>query len=585
MSLDVVVRNGTIVDGLGGHPYVGDVGIRDGVITEIGEVSGDAHRVIDATGLLVTPGFVDLHTHYDGQSIWSDRLNPSSAHGVTTALMGNCGVGFAPCRTEDHDVLVDLMAGVEDIPGVVMTDGLPWTWETFPQFMDAVDRRRRDIDVAAFLPHSPLRVYVMGQRGVDREPATPEDLAQMRRLAQEAAEAGALGFSSSRLMTHRTTTGTQIPSYDASHAEILAISRGLADGGGGLIQFVPDLPEGTYQPVLQQVFDAATEAGLPVTFSLLIGNAGAPLWRDAMAMVEKANRSGAAITAQIFPRPIGLMVGLDLSIHPFVLYPSYQKIADLPLPERVAEMRKPEVRQQILSDHPTIVPTNPLAYLAQSWDWTFPLDDDPDYEPDPSKSIAARARARGVSPAEEAYDRLLDDDGQAILLDALANFENNSLDTVNALMRRDDVVLGLGDGGAHYGMICDSSFPTYVLTHWARDRATGRLSVEAAIRELTSTPARIAGLEDRGRIAVGYKADLNVIDHQNLRLHKPVVTYDLPAGGRRLDQTAVGYVATIVSGEIIAENGKPTAARPGRLVRGRQPAPSQPSAELTGRTV
>lgn len=585
MSLDVVVRNGTIVDGLGGHPYVGDVGIRDGVITEIGEVSGDAHRVIDATGLLVTPGFVDLHTHYDGQSIWSDRLNPSSAHGVTTALMGNCGVGFAPCRTEDHDVLVDLMAGVEDIPGVVMTDGLPWTWETFPQFMDAVDRRRRDIDVAAFLPHSPLRVYVMGQRGVDREPATPEDLAQMRRLAQEAAEAGALGFSSSRLMTHRTTTGTQIPSYDASHAEILAISRGLADGGGGLIQFVPDLPKGTYQPVLQQVFDAATEAGLPVTFSLLIGNAGAPLWRDAMAMVEKANRSGAAITAQIFPRPIGLMVGLDLSIHPFVLYPSYQKIADLPLPERVAEMRKPEVRQQILSDHPTIVPTNPLAYLAQSWDWTFPLDDDPDYEPDPSKSIAARARARGVSPAEEAYDRLLDDDGQAILLDALANFENNSLDTVNALMRRDDVVLGLGDGGAHYGMICDSSFPTYVLTHWARDRATGRLSVEAAIRELTSTPARIAGLEDRGRIAVGYKADLNVIDHQNLRLHKPVVTYDLPAGGRRLDQTAVGYVATIVSGEIIAENGKPTAARPGRLVRGRQPAPSQPSAELTGRTV
>ncbi|PQM50563.1 N-acyl-D-amino-acid deacylase family protein [Mycolicibacter virginiensis] len=574
MSPDVVVRNGTIVDGLGGQPYVGDVAIRDGVITEIGEVSGDSRHVIDATGLLVTPGFVDLHTHYDGQSIWSDRLNPSSAHGVTTALMGNCGVGFAPCRIGDHDVLVDLMAGVEDIPGVVMTDGLPWTWETFPQFMDAVDQRPRDIDVAAFLPHSPLRVYVMGQRGVDREPATPADLVQMRRLAQEAAEAGALGFSSSRLMTHRTKTGTQIPSYDASYAEILAISRGLADGGGGLIQFVPDLPEGTYQPVLQQVFDAATEAGLPVTFSLLIGNAGARLWRDAMDMVEKANGSGAAITAQIFPRPIGLMIGLDLSIHPFVLYPSYQKLARLPLAERVAEMRKPEVRHRILSDGPTIVPTNPLAYLAQSWEWTFPLGDDPDYEPERAKSIAARARARGVSPVEEVYDRLLDDGGHAILLDALANFENNSLDTVGALMRRDDVVLGLGDGGAHYGMICDSSFPTYVLTHWARDRASGRLSIEAAIRELTSTPARIAGLDDRGRIAVGYKADLNVIDHQNLRLHKPVVTYDLPAGGRRLDQTADGYVATIVSGEVIAENGKPTAARPGKLVRGRQPAPA-----------
>ncbi|MEB3069748.1 N-acyl-D-amino-acid deacylase family protein [[Mycobacterium] vasticus] len=577
MSFDLIVRNGTIVDGLGGSPFVGDVAVRDGVIVEIGSAvgrAGGAQHVIDATGLLVTPGFIDLHTHYDGQSIWSDRLNPSSAHGVTTALMGNCGVGFAPCRLADHDVLVDLMSGVEDIPGVVMTDGLPWTWETFPQFMDAVDQRHRDIDVAAFLPHSPLRVYVMGQRGADREPATPEDLEHMRRLAREAAEAGALGFSSSRLMTHRTKAGSQIPSYDASFAEIQAISRGLADGGGGLIQFVPDLPAGAYQPVLQQVFDAAIESSLSVTFSLLIGNTGPPLWQDAMAMVEAANGSGAAITAQVFPRPIGLMVGLDLSIHPFVLYPSYRRIAGLPLAERVAEMRKPEVRQQILADSPSIVPTNPLAYMAQSWDWTFPLDDDADYEPEEAKSIAARAKARGVSPVEEAYDRLLDDDGRAILLDALANFENNSLDTVGTLMRRDDVVLGLGDGGAHYGMICDSSFPTYVLTHWARDRASGRLSVEVAVRELTSVPAQVAGLADRGRIAVGYKADLNVIDHQNLRLHRPVVTYDLPAGGRRLDQTADGYVATVVAGEIIAENGKPTAARPGRLVRGRQPAPA-----------
>lgn len=574
MSFDLVVRNGTIVDGLGGDPYVGDVAVHEGIIVEVGTATGDARQVIDAHGLLVTPGFVDLHTHYDGQSIWSDRLNPSSAHGVTTALMGNCGVGFAPCRIADHDVLVDLMAGVEDIPGVVMTDGLPWTWETFPEFMDAVDARQRDIDVAAFLPHSPLRVYVMGQRGVDREPATPADLARMRELAREATEAGALGFSSSRLITHRTRTGAQIPSYNAAYTEILEIGRGIADGGGGLIQFVPDLPNGAYQPVLQQVFDAATDAGLPVTFTLLIGNAGRPLWRDAITLVEKANGSGAAITAQVFPRPVGLIIGLDLSFNPFVLYPSYQEIAGLPLEERVAEMRKSEVRQRILADAPAIVPANPIAYLAQSWDWTYPLGDDADYEPDPSNSIAARATARGVSPVEEAYDRLLDDDGHAILLDALANFENNSLDTVGALMRRDDVVLGLGDGGAHYGMICDSSFPTYVLTHWARDRAAGRFSVAEAVRELTSVPARTAGLDDRGRIAVGYKADLNVIDHQRLRLHKPVVTYDLPAGGRRLDQTADGYVATIVAGEIISENGKPTAARPGRLVRGRQPAPS-----------
>lgn len=574
VSFDLVIRNGTIVDGLGAEPYPGDVAVRDGVIVEVGAVHGDAKHVIDATGALVTPGFVDLHTHYDGQSIWSDRLNPSSAHGVTTALMGNCGVGFAPCRMADHEVLVDLMAGVEDIPGVVMTDGLPWTWETFPQFMDAVDARQHDIDVAALLPHSPLRVYVMGQRGVDREPATPADLAAMRALAREAAEVGALGFSSSRLATHRTSTGTQIPSYDAAYPEILAIGRGIADGGGGLIQFVPDLPDGAYEPVLQQVFDAATDAGLPVTFSLLLGNAGEPMWPSAMAMVENANSNGGSITAQVFPRPIGLMIGLELSINPFVLYPSYGAIASMPLADRVAEMRKPEVRERILADSPTVIPTNPLAFLAQMWEWIFPLGDDPDYEPDRSQSIAARAKARGISPWEEAYDRLLDDDGHALLLQALANFEGNSLATVGDLIRRDDVVLGLGDGGAHYGMICDSSYPTYLLTHWARDRSSGRLSVQAAIRELTSIPARVAGLEDRGCIAPGYKADLNVIDHANLRLHKPVVTYDLPAGGRRLDQTAEGYRATVVSGQIIVENDTPTAARPGKLVRGRQPAPA-----------
>ncbi|HEU0191443.1 MAG TPA: amidohydrolase family protein [Mycobacterium sp.] len=581
MSYDVLIRNGTIIDGLGGKPYVGDVGVADGVIAAVGKVDGTGTREIDATGLLVTPGFVDLHTHYDGQAIWSDRLNPSSAHGVTTALMSNCGVGFAPCRPEDHEVLVDVMAGVEDIPGVVMTDGLAWTWETFPQYLDALEARHLDIDVAAYLPHSPLRVYVMGERGVNREPATAEDLAQMRALAKQAVEVGALGFSSSRLSTHRTEGGEQIPSYDAAYTEILEIGRGVADGGGGLIQFVPDIPAGGYQQALQQVFDAAGDAGLPVTFTLIVGNEGDPVWEDAITMVEKANgkagAGGPLVTAQVFPRPIGLMIGLDLTINPFVLYPSYHEVAGLPLADRVAELRKPEVRQRILADKPNIVPANPLLYLAQSWDWIFPLGEDADYEPDRSKSIAARAHARGVSPLEEAYDRMLDDDGHAILLGALANFEHNSLDTVGALMRRDDVVMGLGDGGAHYGMICDSSFPTYLLTHWARDRASGRIPVTEVIRQLTSVPARVSGLADRGRIAVGYKGDLNVIDHAAMRLHKPVVTYDLPAGGRRLDQKADGYVATIVSGEVIAENGVPTAARPGKLVRGRQAAPSSPT--------
>ena len=577
MAYDLLIRNGTIVDGLGGEPHVGDVAITDGVIAAIGAVDGAGTREIDATGLLVTPGFVDLHTHYDGQAIWSDRMTPSSAHGVTTAVMGNCGVGFAPCRPEDHDVLVDVMAGVEDIPGVVMVDGLPWTWETFPEFLDALDARRRDIDVAAFLPHSPLRVYVMGQRGVDRELPTDEDLAMMRKLAEEAVRAGALGFASSRLTLHKTAGGQPIPSYEAQYEEIEAIARGVDDAGGGLLQFVPDLMAGDYEGALSAVFDVASEVGLPVTFTLAIGNAGPPIHLDALRMVEKANQNAGAdgpfITGQIFPRPIGLVLGLDLSGNPFVMYPAYREIADLPLAERVAEMRKPEVRMSILTDKPAS-DGHPLMFAAQAWDYMYPLGDPPNYEPAPEDSIGARARARGVNPLEEAYDRLLDDDGHAMLLVTLANFRDHSLDTVAELIQRDDVVLGLGDGGAHYGMICDASFPTYMLTHWVRDRESGRLTVQRVIQELTSTPARIAGLADRGRLAVGHKADVNVIDAAALRLHQPTVKSDLPAGGRRLDQTADGYVATIVSGEVISENGTPTEARPGRLVRGRQPAPA-----------
>ncbi len=490
-TYDLCIRNGTIVDGLGGEPYVGDVAVADGVIAAVGSFDGDA--------------------------------------------MGNCGVGFAPCRASDHDTLVDVMAGVEDIPGVVMADGLPWDWETFPEYLDALDSRKRDIDVAAYLPHSPLRVYVMGQRGADREPATREDLARMRELAKQAIEVGALGFASSRFSFHKTASGELIPTYDAAQAEIAAIADGVAEGGGGLIQFVPDIAAGGYANVLQQVFEAAQDAGLPVTFTLATGNSGDPIWPDAITMIEKFNADGSAITAQMFPRPIGLVIGLELTGNPFVFYPSYREIADLPLAERVAEMRKPEVRARILADKPA-GGGHPLLYLAQAWEWIFPLTDDPIYEPDASTSIAARARARGVTPMEEAYDRLLDDDGHAMLLVAMANFENNSLDTVGRLIRRDDVVLGLGDGGAHYGMICDASYPTFLLAHWARDRKANKLSVPEAIRMMTSVPARVGGLADRGRIAVGYKADLNVIDHAALRLHKPVITHDLPAGGRRLDQ-------------------------------------------------
>ncbi len=576
MGLDIVIRNGTIVDGLGGEPYPGDIAISNGVIVAVGAIEGHGAREIDATGMIVTPGFVDLHTHYDGQAIWSERMSPSSSHGVTTALMGNCGVGFAPCRPSDHEVLVDVMAGVEDIPGVVMTDGLPWDWETFPQYLDALDSRRRDIDVAAYLPHSPLRVYVMGRRGADREPATAEDLALMRKLAAEAIEVGALGVSSSRFAFHKTGSGAPIPTYGAAYEEISAIVAGVADGGGGLLQFIPDIAAGGYEGVLEEVFEAATDAGVPVTFTLTTGNSGEPIWPGAVKLVEEFNsrpdRTGGDITAQVFARPIGLVIGLELTANPFVLYPSYQEIAHLPLPQRVAQMRRPEVRAAILADTPG--EGHPFMYFAQSWEWMFPMTEPANYEPSADDSILARATARGVSPMEEAYDRLLDDDGRAMMLVALANFENNSLDTVGQLIGRDDVVLGLGDGGAHYGMICDASYPTFVLAHWARDRASGRLPVAEAVRQLTSVPARVAGLADRGRIAVGYKADLNVIDHDRLTLHRPVIAHDLPAGGRRLDQTADGYFATLVSGEVIAENGVPTSARPGKLIRGRRPAPA-----------
>ena len=568
---DIVIRGGTIVDGTGAPASTGDVAIDGDRLVQVGGKAGPGRREVEAEGRLVTPGWVDAHTHYDGQAIWSERMSPSSSHGVTTALMGNCGVGFAPCRAEDHEVLVDVMAGVEDIPGVVMTDGLPWDWETFPQYLDALDSRHRDIDIAAYLPHSPLRVYVMGKRGADCEPATTEDLALMRKLAAEAIEVGALGVSSSRFAFHKTGSGAPIPSYDAAYAEIAAIVGGVADAGGGLLQFIPDIPAGGYERVLQQVFEAASDAHVPVTFTLTTGNSGDPIWPGAVNLIEKFNAAGAEITAQVFARPIGLVIGLELTANPFALYPSYQEIADLPLDQRVAQMRKPEVRARILADKPG--EGHPFMYFAQAWEWMFPFTEPANYEPAAQDSILARAQARGVSPLDEAYDRLLDDDGRAMMLVALANFENNSLDTVGELIRRDDVVLGLGDGGAHYGMICDASYPTFVLAHWARDRPTGRLSVAEAVRLLTSVPARVAGLADRGRIAVGYKADLNVIDHAGLTLHKPVIAHDLPAGGRRLDQTADGYVATIVSGEVIATDGVPTSARPGRLIRGRQAAP------------
>jgi N-acyl-D-amino-acid deacylase len=567
-EFDCVIRGGTVVDGTGAEPRVADVAIRNGKIVEIGKIAGAGAEEIDATGRLVTPGFVDIHTHYDGQAIWSSRMNPSSSHGVTTVVMGNCGVGFAPCRAGDHDLLINVMEGVEDIPGAVMAAGLDWNWETFPEYLDALDSKPRDIDTAAYLPHSPLRVYAMGDRGANREPATPEDLARMRELSREAMEAGALGFATSRLHIHRTADGIAIPSFKTAEAELEAIAAGLGDAGKGVLQMVMDFPDEHYDGIglLRRL---AEQSGRPATFTMGSGNSGPEGWREGLQKVEAANAAGVAMTAQVYPRPIGLVQGYNLSINPFCLCPTWKAMAHLPLPEKVAELRKPEVRAKLLSETPGEGPSA-LAMMSRTFDWMFPLSDPPDYEPPAETSIGATARRLGLTPEEVIYDFLLQDDGNAMVYTALGNFYNAKLDSVREMIQHKDTVLGLGDGGAHYGMICDASYPTFMLSHWTRDRPEGKLPIEWAVKALAADPARAVGLNDRGILAPGYKADVNIIDYDKVALDQPKVIYDLPAGGRRLDQTARGYDAMIVSGKVVYRGGVPTGELPGRLVRGQQ---------------
>jgi N-acyl-D-aspartate/D-glutamate deacylase len=573
---DLVIRGGLVADGLGGEPRAADIAICGGIITAVGAVAERGAREIDAAGLLVTPGFIDLHTHYDGQAIWSQRLNPSSSHGVTTVVMGNCGVGFAPCRPADRDLLVATMEGVEDIPEVVMAEGLTWEWETFPQFMDALEARRRDIDVAMFVPHSAVRVFVMGERGANREPATPQDLEQMAAIVREGVKAGALGFASSRASIDRRSDGALVPSFAAIAEEFIAAGNAVREAGGGLLQVIPELGPSEHSMeaefgVLAQVADAA---GLPLTFTIAQGNLLPDRWRQVMALVKDINAtSKGRLHPQYFPRPIGIIASFDLTSNPFLHCPTYQALAHLPLTERIAELRKPEVRAAIIGEKPGEA-LMPLTALARDFDHTYALTDPPNYEPDPKTSISAIARQRGVSPEAVAYDLLLEKDGTAMLYVAAGNYADGSLELMFDFFGDPDAVMGLGDGGAHYGLICDSSYPTFVLSHWARDRQGRRISVGEAVRAMTSEPAKLAGLGDRGVIAPGYKADINVIDHAGLRLNAPAIHDDLPAGGRRLDQSARGYRWTLVAGEVISRDDAPTGALPGRLVRGARGGPA-----------
>jgi N-acyl-D-aspartate/D-glutamate deacylase len=566
---DIVIKGGTVYDGSGEGPFTADVAIAQGKIVEVGKVTSASREVIDADGLMVTPGFVDIHTHYDGQATWADRISPSSTHGVTTVVTGNCGVGFAPCRPTDRDELVRLMEGVEDIPGVVLSEGLAWDWESFPDYLDAIDRRRHDLDIATQLPHSALRVYVMGERAIRREPATPEDNAAMAELARRSILAGALGFTSSRSLLHKTKAGETIPSLGAEEAELTAIAMGVKAGGGGVLEMATDFSFagadlgaeiGLYSRIVRT-------SGLPMSLAIAFINERPDLCEQLVREVDAANADGAPIKLQTVGRSICVLMGFDLSLHPFMKCPTYRQIEGLDLAARVKRLAQPEMRAAILAeaDRPEF-----QQGLAQNAGKLYPLGDPPNYEPRPSDSVAARAKAAGKSASAELYDLMMQNDGKGLIYFPFTNYSTGDFSPFPALMRNKNTLLGLGDGGAHVGVICDASQPTFMLSYWGRDRAGERLALPSLVKALTSANAEAVGLNDRGRIAVGRKADLNLIDFDRLRLHAPRAVYDLPAGGRRLTQDADGYVATLVSGEVTYREGEATGHLPGRLVRGRR---------------
>ncbi|MEM9357255.1 MAG: amidohydrolase family protein [Pseudomonadota bacterium] len=571
-DFDLVIRGGNIVDGSGDDLFEGDVAIKGRVIAAVGKVSGRGREEIDAKGKLVTPGFVDVHTHYDGQVTWGHDLSPSSQNGVTTTVMGNCGVGFAPCRPGDRDRLVRLMEGVEDIPEPVLAAGLPWTWETFPEYMDWLSGRQFDIDFAAQLPHAAARVYVMGERGARREPATIEDNAQMAEITRKAMRAGALGFTTSRTINHRTSDGDFTPTLKAGEEELMAVTQAMRAEGHGVLQFVLDRE--TIDEDLPMLLRVGKATGCPINLTVVQDDKEPDRWRQTMDDIAGHAAGGHAIHAQVAARPIGLILGLELSRMPFLGHPSYREIMHLPLVERVARMRDPEMRARILSEEP-IRSDDPLI-RKPNYNRVFRLGSPPDYEQSWENALGPVANAQGRDPAEMAYDALLENDGRGMLYVPFVNYKAGNLDVVREMMLHPNAVPGLSDGGAHCGIICDASFPTYLLTHWTRDRSRGeKLSIPFIVAAQTRRTAASVGLHDRGVLKPGYKADVNVIDYDRLSMSPPLVHYDLPEGGRRLVQSTTGYDATIVSGVMSRRKDEATGALPGRLVRGVQTAPNQ----------
>jgi N-acyl-D-aspartate/D-glutamate deacylase len=572
-TFDLVIRNGTVADGTGAPLRDADIAIQDGRVAAVGTISDTGADEIDAKSLLITPGFVDIHTHYDGQATWDARLQPSSWHGVTTVVMGNCGVGFAPVRENDRNRLIELMEGVEDIPGAALHEGLRWNWESFGQYLDALETRRRDVDVCTQLPHGALRVYAMGERGAQLEPATDDDISRMRAIATDAMQAGALGFSTSRTLNHRTVKGDPTPSLRASEAELTGIALGLADTGRGVIELISDFDTPDLDTEFAMIRRLVEASGRPLSLSLAQAGRSADGWREILRRIENASSDGLPIRAQVAPRPIGVLLGLQGTFNPFTAHETFAEIKDRPLAQKVAIMRQPAFRARMLAETADKIRNNRLARGIAEFERIFPLGDPPDYEPPRESAVAFLAQAQGRTAAEVAYDLLLEDDGRAFLFMPFANYAEYNLDCCGEMIAHADCVMGLGDGGAHVGLISDASYPTYLLAHWGRDRKQGRFDLSYLVKRQTMDTARAVGLQDRGVIARGMKADLNVIDFDRLQVEAPRMAFDLPAGGKRLLQGAQGYVATIVSGEITYRDGNATDALPGRLVRGPQAGP------------
>ncbi len=571
---DMVIRNGTIVDGTGAAPFTGDVAIDGGRITAVGTITAEGREEIDATGLHVTPGFVDIHTHYDGQATWDSEMAPSSWHGVTTVVMGNCGVGFAPAKPDKHDWLIGLMEGVEDIPGTALAEGMKWNWETFPEYMDALAERPRTIDVATHVPHGAVRAYVMGERGARNEAPTEHEIAQMSAIVEEGLKSGALGFSTSRTVLHKSIDGEVVPGTTATKEELIGIGRAVARAGHGVFEMASDLrrewDEFGWMGALSK------ETGLPVTFAMLQSIAKELPWEEQMAETAKWNAQGANIVAQIALRGNGILMAWRGTVHPFKFKPSWAEIDAAPWAEQWAKISDPAWKAKLLAE-PDVIPESDVSALlyavAQGFMLHYEMGEGFNYEPTQAETIAARAAAAGVSPAEYTYDLLSANDGTGFIYFPILNYADGNLDFVEGLLNRDDTVISLSDGGAHCGTICDAASPTFLLQHWVRDRTRGTVTIENAIKRQCSDTARLYGMNDRGQLVPGMLADINLIDMAALKLGKPWMAFDLPAGGKRLLQKADGYVTTIKNGVVTFKNGTMTGALPGTLVRGPQAAP------------